>query len=66
VMDHYVNTRTAIGLFTQGLVAGLAGLLIYFLAGLVLRSEEMWIFWRTFKHRLPFKLVAPDKELIQD
>ncbi len=65
-MDKYVDTHTLLGLLAQGLAAGIAGILVYFLAGLILRSEEMWTFWRTLRNRLPFKLVAPDKELIQD
>lgn len=65
-MDKFVDTRTLLGLLAQGFVAGLAGLAIYFLAGLLLRSPEMQIFWQAMKNRLPFKAVAPDKEIIQD
>ena len=66
VMDFWVNTQKTLGIFSQGLVAGLVGLLVYFLAGLLLRSPEIQTFWQTIRNRLPFKTVAPDKELIQD
>jgi len=66
LMDKFVDTHKVLGIFTQGLSAGLVGIAIYFLAGLILRSQEMWAFWRSIKNRLPFKTVAPDKELIQE
>ncbi len=66
LLSRYVDTRTTLGLFAQGLAAGVVGLMIYLSAGLVFRSPEMWIFYRTLKNRLPFKQVAPDKEIIQD
>jgi len=66
VMDKFVNTHKVLGIFTQGLVAGIVGIIVYFLVGLLLRSQEMWAFYRSLKNRLPFKTVAPDKELIQD
>jgi len=50
----------------QGMIAGFAGLMIYFLAGLLLRLSEMQTFWQALKNRLPFKTVVPDKEIIQD
>lgn len=64
-MDKLVNTRTLLGIFSQGLVAGLAGILIYCLAGLLFRSPEIWTLWRGIRHRLPFKVFMP-KELMQD
>jgi hypothetical protein len=66
LMDLFVDTHTVLGIFTQGLLAGIAGLAVYFLAGLLLRSAEMQAFWQAIKNRLPFKSVAPDKELIQE
>ncbi len=66
VIDKFVDTHKVLGIFTQGLVAGIVGIIVYFLAGLLLRSQEMWAFYRSFRNRLPFKTVAPDKELIQD
>jgi putative peptidoglycan lipid II flippase len=66
LMDLVVSTHTVVGIFLQGLVAGLIGILVYFLAGLLLRSPEIKTFYESIKHRLPFKTVAPDKELIQE
>lgn len=65
-MDHFVDTRAALGLFVQGLAGGLAGLIIYFFVGLLLRLPELESFIRSFKDRLPFKTVAPDKEIVQE
>ena len=64
--DKFVDTRTLLGLLAQGMIAGFAGLMIYFLAGLLLRLSEMQTFWQALKNRLPFKTVVPDKEIIQD
>ena len=66
LMDLVVSTHTVVGIFLQGLVAGLVGILVYFLAGFLLRSPEIKTFYESIKHRLPFKTVAPDKELIQE
>lgn len=66
LMDKYVDTHTLLGIMAQGFSAGLAALIVYFLAGLLLRSQELWTIWRGVRHRLPFKLVAPDKELMHD
>jgi len=66
LMDFFVGTHTVVGIFLQGLVAGIVGILVYFLAGLLLRSPEIRTFYETIKHRLPFRTVAPDKELIQE
>lgn len=63
--DKFVDTHTLLGLLAQGICAGVAGLIIYFLAGLLLRLHEMRIFRQAIKSRLPFKTVAPDKEIIQ-
>jgi len=64
--DKFFDTYTLLGLLAQGFCAGSIGLITYFLAGLLLRSPEMQVFWQTIKNRLPFKTVAPDKEIIQD
>lgn len=66
IMDKFVNTHKVLGIFSQGLVAGIVGIIVYFLIGLLLKSQEMWSFYRSIKSRLPFKTVAPDKEMIQE
>lgn len=53
--DKFVDTRVLLGLLAQGFVAGFAGLIIYFLAGLLLRSPEMQVFWLAIKNRAPFR-----------
>lgn len=64
--DKFVDTHRFLGIFMQGLIAGIIGIAVYLVAGLLLKSQEMWAFWRSLKKRLPFKVVAPDKELIQE
>jgi len=66
VMDWFVDTHRVVGIFTQGLVAGIFGIFIYFLVCFLLRCEEIISFWRSIKNRLPWRQVAPDKELIQE
>ncbi len=66
IMDIFVDTHKVIGIFAQGLAAGIFGIFIYFIVCLLLRSQEMIAFWRSIKNRLPWQQVAPDKELIQD
>jgi putative peptidoglycan lipid II flippase len=39
------------GIFTQGSIAALAGLIVYFIVCYLLRSEEMDSFWQSFKRR---------------
>jgi len=63
--DKFVDTHAFLGLLAQGAMAGLVGLIIYFLAGLLLRSLEMRIFWQAVKNRVPFKIAASDKEIIE-
>jgi len=66
ILAVFFDTHTVLGIFTQGFVAGVLGIAVYILAGLLLHSPEMQVFWRSFKNRLPWRAVAPDKELIQD
>jgi len=66
IMDKFVDTHKVLGIFTQGLVAGLVGIVIYFLFCFLLKSQEALAFWRSIKNRLPWRQVAPDKELIQE
>jgi putative peptidoglycan lipid II flippase len=50
------------GVLTQGLAAGLAGILVYFLVCWILRSEELFAFWASWRRRWPGKKVAaPDQ-----
>lgn len=45
------------GVLTQGLVAGLVGILIYLLVCWILRSEELLDFWSALKRRWPAKKI---------
>jgi len=50
------------GVLTQGLVAGLAGIFVYVLVCLTLKSEELFNFWSSLKRRWPGKKVgSPDQ-----
>jgi len=42
-MADLVNMRTFIGVFTQGLVAGLAGIIIYIILSVITSCEEVVI-----------------------
>ncbi len=47
---------------TQGLTAGLAGLLVYLLVCYLLKSEELFNFWSSLKRRWPAKKIeTPDQ-----
>lgn len=48
----YVNMDTFIGISSQGVGAGLIGLIVYVILGLVLRNHEMIIFVETIKKKL--------------
>lgn len=54
-----VNMETFWGIFTQGALAGLGGLAIYVLVGLILRSHEMFVFVETIKKRLVRRAALP-------
>ncbi len=51
VIANLVDMHTFLGIFTQGLTAGLAGLIVYVAAGLFLKSKEMEIFVATIKNK---------------
>lgn len=52
VMAPLVNMQTFVGVFGQGLVAGLAGLLIFAVICFLLRSPEMLTFFRVLKGKI--------------
>jgi len=61
-----VNMRIGLGIFVQGLSAGLIGIAVYILAGLILRCQEAITFWHVLKHRLPWAKVALKEEIISE
>jgi len=50
-----VNMNTGPGVFTQGLLAGLVGILIYFLLAWLLRLKELNLFLSSLSRRLSWK-----------
>lgn len=52
VVAPLVNMQTGLGIFTQGLVAGLLGLLVFLLAALALGSDEARAIKSAFQQRL--------------
>jgi len=62
IMEKFVRTETFVGIFTQGLLAGLIGLAGYWLIGFLLRMEEMAIFMSSIKRKLfkSARVVAED------
>lgn len=64
--SNFLDTQTFIGLLTQGLIAGSAGLVIYLLAALVFGVAEIRSLWQMVKNYSPFKTAVLNKEIIQD
>lgn len=60
-----VDMRSFLGIFTQGLLAGLIGVAVYIIAGLVLRSQEMFSFWQAIKCRFLWANIATEEEIIE-
>ena len=53
----FVNMNKVWGVFTQGALAGLAGLAVYLLVCYLLKSEELFKFLEVIRRRSPFKKV---------
>jgi len=58
VIEPFVNMQTFLGVFSQGLGAGLIGLGVFAVVGIALRSKEMLSFKDAIKHRF-FKTKPP-------
>lgn len=56
-----VNMNTGPGVFTQGLLAGIVGILIYFLLAWILKLKELNLFLSSLFNRLPWKEVYVDQ-----
>ena len=48
----FVNMQTFIGIFLQGFGAGIAGIFVFAIISLILKSEEMLAIWQTIKYKL--------------
>lgn len=61
-LGNMLNINTFVGIFTQGIISGIAGILIYGFICHLLRVEEMEIFMESFKRKW-FKLKSADVEI---
>ena len=55
ILAPLVNMNTGLGIFTQGFLAGLVGILIYFFLSWLLRLKELNLFLSSLFSRLPWK-----------
>jgi len=55
--EPYLDMERFWGILTQGLAAGLFGILIYLSVCWILRSEELFSFWSSLKRRWPAKKI---------
>lgn len=53
----FIDMNKVWGVFTQGAIAGLFGLLVYLAICAILQSEELSSFWNGIKRRLPWKKI---------
>jgi len=54
-----INMQTFVGIFIQGAISGLVGLIVYILVALLLKSPEMQTLFQTIKNRLVKKQALP-------
>ncbi len=57
-LDWWLNTRTLLGIFLQGLIAGLVGLAIYLIVGFFMKSEEITLFVSSLRKKF-FRKYMP-------
>ncbi|MCD4761684.1 murein biosynthesis integral membrane protein MurJ [bacterium] len=53
----YVDMTKFLGVLTQGVVAGIAGILVYLAFCSLLKSDEFFEFWQAIKRRLPWRKI---------
>ncbi|MBF8280283.1 MAG: putative lipid II flippase MurJ [Candidatus Magasanikbacteria bacterium] len=58
-LGNVLNLDTFAGIFTQGVVAGIVGLAVYVIAGLLLKSEEIKVLVDAVRSRLVRKQFVP-------
>lgn len=51
-IEPYFGTETFVGIFLQGFIAGIVGIAVFVVAGLLLRSREMYTFVNSVRRRL--------------
>ncbi|MCK5084859.1 MAG: hypothetical protein KAQ64_04360, partial [Candidatus Pacebacteria bacterium] len=64
-IEPFLNTFTGIGIFLQGLIAGLAGLILYCILSWIMKIEEFMIFKNSIRRRL-FKTKIETTEIIEE
>jgi len=65
IIEPFLNTRTVIGIFTQGLSAGLVGIFIYCFLAWKLAIEEFIIFKNSIRKKI-FKTKIKTEEVIME
>jgi putative peptidoglycan lipid II flippase len=63
VIEPFLNTRTVVGIFTQGLSAGLVGIAVYCFLAWKLAIEEFMIFKNSIRKKL-FKTKIKTEEIV--
>ena len=53
----YIDMTRVWGVFTQGFIAGMSGILVYLAFCSLLKSEELFAFWQSFRKRIPWKKI---------
>jgi peptidoglycan biosynthesis protein MviN/MurJ (putative lipid II flippase) len=53
----YINMTKTLGVFVQGSIGGISGMVVYIAFCSLLRSEELFEFWAAFKRRLPWNKI---------
>ena len=63
LIGNNIDMTKFLGVLTQGLIAGLVGILTYLLVCLILKSEELFNFWSSLRRRLVDnkKIEMPDQ-----
>lgn len=57
IIHPFIDMTRFWGVLSQGLVAGLSGIIIYIIICSLLRSEELFSFWNSIKRRLPWTKI---------
>lgn len=58
----YIDMTRVWGVFTQGFIAGVSGILVYFAFCALLRSKELFSFWESVKRRIPWRKIEADDQ----
>ncbi len=64
IFDNYLNLNTLMGVFFQGFLSGVMGILTGIAVLYLLKSEELHEVWMTLHHKIwKAEVIAPDAEL---